>query len=176
MAPTTEKDHIVLLFACLKNSKGPGQIDLKGVANDTGLTANAVSKRFKRLSEDYGVRGVLRSSGGRVPAARAKNRTEHEEGEQSDSQEGPSRAKGKRSQARSQGGVSKRRKMKQTDEASGYESDGAEDQQVDYDTLDAVAGEEEDSSVKAEFGTEDGEDGEDEVCSENEDNTDRRQD
>ncbi|KAI5207128.1 hypothetical protein E4T39_02185 [Aureobasidium subglaciale] len=158
MAPTTQNDHIVLLFACLKNSKGPGQIDFKGVANDTGLTPNAVSKRFKKLSEDYGVRGVLRSSGGRVPSARAKDRTEHEEGEQSDSQEGPSRAKGKRSQARGQAGVSKKRKMKQVDESSGDESDGAKDQQVDYDTLDAVAGEEETNSVKAESGAEDGDD------------------
>lgn len=41
MAPITKDDHIVLLFSCIKNSKGAGQIDWNGVATDTGLTTNA---------------------------------------------------------------------------------------------------------------------------------------
>lgn len=41
MGLITQDDHIVLLFSCIKNSKGAGQIDWNGVATDTGLTTNA---------------------------------------------------------------------------------------------------------------------------------------
>jgi hypothetical protein len=37
----TEQEHILLLFSCIKNCKGTGQIDWNGVASDTNITANA---------------------------------------------------------------------------------------------------------------------------------------
>jgi hypothetical protein len=37
----TEQEHILLLFSCIKNCKGAGQIDWNGVASDTNITANA---------------------------------------------------------------------------------------------------------------------------------------
>ncbi|KAH0288881.1 hypothetical protein M436DRAFT_65808 [Aureobasidium namibiae CBS 147.97] len=137
MAPITKDDHIVLLFSCIKNSKGAGQIDWNGVATDTGLTTNAASKRYNKLADDYGVRGVLRSGSGRVPAARAKNRAGNEEGEQGDAQEDQTRAKGKGRQTRRQGGSSKKRKMKHDSEDED-EADGDAEQAVDYDALDAA--------------------------------------
>ncbi|KAG9663253.1 hypothetical protein KCU64_g1439, partial [Aureobasidium melanogenum] len=157
MPPVTKDEHIVLLFSCIKNSKGAGQIDWSGVATDTGLTTNAASKRYNKLANDYGVRGILRSSTGRVSAARPKNRAGDEEGEQGHTQKDPSRAKGKGLQTRTEGGGSKKRKMKH--ETSGIEDkdeDEAEpgtEKVVDYDTLDAVDGE--DELVKAEPETED---------------------
>ncbi|KAG9556436.1 hypothetical protein KCU77_g5432, partial [Aureobasidium melanogenum] len=108
-------------------------------------------------ANDYGVRGILRSSTGRVSAARPKNRAGDEEGEQGHTQKDPSRAKGKGRQTRTEGGGSKKRKMKH--ETSGDEDKDEDETEpgtekvVDYDTLDAVDGE--DELVKAEPETED---------------------
>jgi hypothetical protein len=41
MPAISKDDYILLLFACIRNCKGEGQIDWKGVAQDTNLTANA---------------------------------------------------------------------------------------------------------------------------------------
>ncbi|KAI4724873.1 hypothetical protein E4T49_07346 [Aureobasidium sp. EXF-10728] len=153
MAPITKDEHIVLLFSCIKNSKGAGQIDWTGVATDTRLTANAASKRYNKLASDYGVRGVLRSSGGRGSTNRAKNRAGDEEGEQSDAQEDPPRAKGKGRQTRGQGGSSKKKRKMKHEDSSEAEGEVDTEQTVDYDALDAVEGEED--VVKTELDTED---------------------
>ncbi|KAI4739312.1 hypothetical protein E4T50_10238 [Aureobasidium sp. EXF-12298] len=148
MAPITKDDHIVLLFSCIKNGKGAGLIDWNGVATDTGLTTNAATKRYNKLADDYGVRGVLRSGSGRVPAARAKNRAGDEEGKQADAQENQTRAKGKGHQTRREGGSSKKRKMKHESSDDEDEADGDAEEVVDYDALDAV--DDEDHLVKNE--------------------------
>ncbi|THY04622.1 hypothetical protein D6D03_03536 [Aureobasidium pullulans] len=154
MAPISKDEHILLLFACIKNSRGPGQVDWNGVATDTQLTSNAVAKRFNKLAKDYGVRGVLRGGTGRVSAAGTKNRPEHEEGEQGDSQEDSSGAKGKGGQKGGKGRASKKRKISKVASTSDDESDG-DNEQVDYDAQDVVAGEQEE--IKPEL------DGDDEV-------------
>jgi hypothetical protein len=41
MAPISQDEHILLLFSCVKNSKGAGQIDWSGVATDRKITSNA---------------------------------------------------------------------------------------------------------------------------------------
>ncbi|CAD0099194.1 unnamed protein product [Aureobasidium mustum] len=145
MPPVTKDEQIVLLFSCIKNSKGAGQIDWSGVATDTGLTTNA-AKRYNKLANDYGVRGILRSSSGRVSAARPKNRAGDEEGEQGNTQKDSSRAKGKGRQTGREGG-SKKHKMKH-EETSEDEDENQSEKAVDYDALDAVDGEEE--KIKAE--------------------------
>ncbi|KAG9523493.1 hypothetical protein KCV07_g2549, partial [Aureobasidium melanogenum] len=155
MPPVTKDEQIVLLFSCIKNSKGAGQIDWSGVATDTGLTTNAASKRYNKLANDYGVRGILRSSTGRVSAARPKNRAGDEEGEQGHTQKDSSRAKGKGRQTRSEGGGSKKRKMKHetSEDEDEDETEPGTEKVVDYDALDAVDGE--DELIKAEPETED---------------------
>lgn len=173
MPPVTKDEQIVLLFSCIKNSKGAGQIDWSGVASDTGLTTNAAyvlvhnllttlnannisrSKRYNKLANDYGVRGILRSSTGRVSAARPKNRAGDEEGEQGHTQKDSSRAKGKGRQTRSEAGGSKKRKMKHEtseDEDEDETEPGAE-KVIDYDALDREDGE--DELIKTEPETED---------------------
>ncbi|KAK6008730.1 hypothetical protein QM012_000633 [Aureobasidium pullulans] len=156
MPPVTKDEQIVLLFSCIKNSRGGGQIDWSGVATDTGLTTNAASKRYNKLADDYGVRGILRSSTGRVSAARPKNRAGDEEGEQGDTQKASSRAKGKGRQTRREGRGSKKRKMKHEETSEDEDEDNAEpgtEKTVGYDTLDTVDGEEE--TIKAEPEVED---------------------
>ncbi|THV82572.1 hypothetical protein D6D29_04542 [Aureobasidium pullulans] len=137
MAPISQDEHILLLFSCVKNSKGAGQIDWSGVATDRKITSNAASKRYNKLVKHYEIGDAMRRSSSRVPSSTTKNVPGNEDGEQGDLTEDLPGAERKGNQDEGKSGASKKRKT------GNLEDVGECNDKIDYDAPDLVAREEE---------------------------------